>query len=84
MNVIDAYILKCVDKIFINVVCGEKYKVEKKYYDQRLAGQMSSTFGCNKCQQCVHFYEEQIEYHYCHVCEMEYDCFKPIDKMKET
>lgn len=29
------------------------------------------------CPDCKHYNEEQIEYHYCHVCEMDHDCFEP-------
>ena len=34
------------------------------------------------CERCQHFTEDQTEYHYCHVCNMNYDCFLPKDKEK--
>ena len=36
------------------------------------------------CQQCEHYNENQSEYHYCHVCVMEYDCFKQKAEEKEN
>ena len=31
-----------------------------------------------RCKNCIHFYEEQVEYAYCHECAMNADYFKPI------
>ena len=28
------------------------------------------------CEQCDHYYEDQSEYHWCHMCDMEHDCYK--------
>lgn len=30
-----------------------------------------------RCNYCTHATEDQSEYHFCHVCEMDHDCFKP-------
>ena len=32
-----------------------------------------------RCKSCKHFYESQDEYHWCHMCAMEHDCYTPID-----
>ena len=28
------------------------------------------------CPQCKHYDEDQSEYHYCHVCVMDHDCYQ--------
>ena len=38
----------------------------------------------DKCERCMHFYEDQSEYHYCHVCDMEHDCFKEISQFDQA
>ena len=32
------------------------------------------------CENCKHFYEDQSEYHWCHMCQMEKSCYSPIEK----
>ena len=32
------------------------------------------------CENCKHFYEDQSEYHWCHMCQMEESCYSPIEK----
>lgn len=31
------------------------------------------------CPQCKHYNEDQSEYHYCHVCVMDHDCYQKKD-----
>lgn len=38
----------------------------------------------DRCQYCVHLNDDQSEYHYCHICCMEYDCFKQKDDKSGT
>jgi len=38
----------------------------------------------DRCQQCAHFYEDQSEYHDCHVCEMDHNCFQQKEEEKNT
>ena len=35
------------------------------------------------CETCKHYYEDQSEYHWCHMCQMEESCYTPIDKMAD-
>jgi len=32
------------------------------------------------CENCKHYYEDQSEYHWCHMCHMEESCYVPIEK----
>ncbi len=35
------------------------------------------------CPQCKHYAEEQLEYHFCHVCVMDHDCFQQKDEKED-
>ena len=36
----------------------------------------------DRCLQCEHYEEDQLEYNYCHVCVMDHDCYKQKDDKK--
>lgn len=36
----------------------------------------------DRCQHCKHYSDDQSEYHYCHICCMEYDCYEQKEENK--